>query len=74
MFHLTNKTLTFDSKPLPIKQFTVWFITPMGLIERIDDAIEKCKESDMDPELCIVPVPVAIDEAGRYEVIVRRNV
>ena len=71
MFDLGKGTITFDRKPLPIKKWEVWFMCPFGVIDNLLEAIEKCLENDMMPERIIVPVPVAIDEAGRYEIIVR---
>jgi hypothetical protein len=71
MFDLSEKTLTFDNKPLNIVKWQVWFATPFGLIETLDQAIARCRENDMEPNAIVSPVPVAIDEAGRYEIIMR---
>jgi len=61
----------FDGKMLPIKRWEVWYQTPFGIIDSLDLAVSKCLENDLDPNALIAPCPVAIDEAGRYEIIVR---
>ena len=71
MFDLENQIITFTNRPLPIVKWEVWFMTPFGVIDSIEGAISKCREMDMEPRRVIMPVPVAIDEAGRYEIIVR---
>lgn len=52
-----------------IKGFEVWFSTPYGLYQFLDRAIQKCVESDLEPELCIKPVVVAVGENDICEVI-----
>lgn len=60
-----------DLNPEPIKEWVVWFTTPYGLCETAKEASAKCEAGDIDPELCVMPVPVAIGEDGTYEVVVR---
>jgi len=45
-------------------------MTPVGVIDNLDETLTKCTECDWPPDI-IIPVPVAIDEAGRYEIISR---
>jgi len=71
MFNLETKTLNQNGKELPIKQWVVWFQTPIGLVTDYDEAIQRCKECDFDPNAVISPVPVALDIDDRYEIIMR---
>lgn len=73
MFDLEKRTLIQGGNELPIVRWEVWFLTPKGLANVLGDAIDVCQSIDMDPAACIVPVPVAIDNAGRYEVIMRQT-
>ncbi len=59
------------SEVQPIKEWVVWFSTPYGLFETGAEASEQCVAGDLDPELCVMPVPVALGEDGAYEVVVR---
>lgn len=43
-----------------IKSFQVWFTTPLGLLKDLDEAIKICEEHDIDPNLGIRLLPVAI--------------
>lgn len=52
----------------PIKCFEVWFKTPKGLCSQRDEAITYVESMDMGEE-AILPVPVAIDIHGHYEVM-----
>lgn len=51
----------------PIREWAVWFLSPFGLHANLKDAIEKCQQADLDPEILIQPVAVALDEDGQYE-------
>jgi len=44
------------------------FQTPLGLSRTMEDAKEICEQNDILPNRGIVPVPVAITEAGDWEV------
>ena len=55
----------------PIEEWVVWFSTPYGLFETAAEASTRCEDGDLDPELCVMPVPVAVAEDGAYEVVVR---
>ncbi len=70
MISLTRKTLTRNGVESEIIRFEVWFQTPFGLIENLEDAVVRLTAADMDPETIIVPVSVAISESS-YEVVGR---
>ena len=67
MINITKSELSLRNKTHPIIKWEVWFRTPLGLFANLSDAILKLEESDMNPDLMIVPVPVAI-AAETYEV------
>lgn len=68
MYSLKNRTINNR----PIEKFEVWFQVPFaGLMRSIDDAIQACLDQDLNPDMCVVSVPVAIAEEGDYEVIIR---
>lgn len=52
-----------------IMEWTVWFRTPFGVHADLEAAIQRCEESDLDPEIFVKPVPVAIAASGIYEII-----
>jgi hypothetical protein len=45
----------------------VWFQTPFGLVEELNEAVERVQEHGIDPEVSIVPVSVAVTDT-LYEV------
>jgi hypothetical protein len=51
-----------------IKKWTVWFRVPWGLCETMDEAVKVCKAKEYDPELAIIPVPVAVS-GSTHEVV-----
>lgn len=54
-----------------IISWAVWFRTPVGLHSELESAVEWCKENDMNPDLMIIPVPVALADDGTYEAVSR---
>jgi hypothetical protein len=68
MFDITQKELDLQGKKEPITSFQVWFQTPFGLYEELEEAIKKCEDTDLHPLTCVVPVPVAVSET-LYEVL-----
>jgi hypothetical protein len=72
VFDLEKGTLTQYQKECPIVEWQVWYVIPKGVTDSIQEAIRICQENDWGPNAVIQPVPVAIDEDGRYEIIVRR--
>jgi hypothetical protein len=71
MFCLTTKTITLGNSKYAMEKFEVWWSTPFGLFPDLNEAIKKCQELDMDPELMLAAVPVAIHSCGVYEVLKR---
>lgn len=68
MFHKAKKEITILGKTEPIIGFDVWFMTPFGLTDDYESAVKRLVADDMDVELCLKPVAVAITETN-YEVI-----
>ena len=54
----------------PIKAWVVYFRSPFGISRTINEAIDICKKNEFNPDLCIIPVPVAITDTS-YEVFIR---
>lgn len=52
-----------------IKRWEVWFRTPWGLCSNTADAVEALEAAELDPNISIIPVSVAIGETT-YEVMV----
>lgn len=46
----------------PILRWQVVFQTPMGWFEKLDDANTACAAVDLSPQLCVVPVVMAISQ------------
>lgn len=59
------KDNTLDGSP--IREWQVWWRTPLGLHVDRAEAVKVCEARDMDPELMIVPVAVAISLTGKHE-------
>lgn len=73
MLDLKNQELVFDDQIYPITGWSVWFLTPMGLITNLQAAIERMKSNDMDPTVTILPVAVALSSKdGKYEIVMPR--
>jgi hypothetical protein len=70
MIQLAQRLVTIQGKEEKILSFEVWFQTPWGLIDKLDDAVARCVAHDIDPNINLVPVSVAITETN-YEVIGR---
>lgn len=71
MISFSDEELSLNGKPSTITEWQVWFQTPFGLMQSFREAVQKCKENELDPDLVIQPVPVARDQIGRYEVVMR---
>lgn len=54
-------------KPIPISKWEVWFMTPIGLFPKREDAAIRVKELNLDPTIMVRPVPVAIGADGTSE-------
>lgn len=71
MINLENGKMSVDGDNwFPIEQWETWFQTPFGVCQHLGPAVRSCKQRDLDPDLVIIPVAVAI--AGNNVEIVRR--
>lgn len=71
MINFKNGTMRLQTpKPEPIKQWTVYFQTPEGLFTELHEAVASAEKLGYPIE-AIQPVPIALDEHGHYEVVVR---
>lgn len=56
----------------PIREWTVLFhIVQFGLVGTLQEALNICKEKELDPQMNIFPVTAAVMEDNEYEVIIR---
>lgn len=69
MINLEKQTLILFGEEHPIVKWEVWFQTPTGLADKLEDAITSVMKNDFSPNLTIRPVTVATDSAGRYELV-----
>lgn len=67
MIDFETKTMILHNQREDIKTFEVWFRTPFGLHTNLDQALKCLEGRDMEPQLTIVAVPVAISDSGKYE-------
>ena len=58
MIELTTQTIIQGEVSEPIEKTEVWYETIMGVSPSLNQCIELCKKYEMDPELCIIPIPV----------------
>ena len=73
MIDLTTNSFFVSGKHIPISKWVVWFVTTFGLTPNLEEAKMRCVASDIDPELNVTPVPVAIAEDGYYEIFMVRR-
>lgn len=66
-----DNTIEFNSQIYTIESWIVWYMTPMGLFENWEQAIERVVDNGMDPNFTVIPVPVALARDNVYEVFVR---
>lgn len=66
MIDMENQVITMKDKHEVITSWQVWFRTPFGLCDSLELAIKGTKDMDLSPNLCIVPVAVAVT-ATTYE-------
>lgn len=71
MVDLNTGEIVREGKVTPVVNWQVWFRTPFGLVTTLDEAVSICKQTDVMPNLCIQPVCVALDDAGRHEEVHR---
>lgn len=55
----------------PIRKWEVWFQSPFGVLESREDAVKVCEQNGLNPEMTLIPVPVAKADNGVYEVYQR---
>lgn len=71
MYNLEEGIIELEGKREPIEKFEVWFqVAQFGVTSNIEVARQRCKDSDFDPQFCIIPVPVA-KSATLYELLVK---
>lgn len=68
MYDLKKRTMTLNIET-PIVRFETWWLTPMGLATRLEDAIKVCDEMEFDIILNVRAVSVCIAANGHYEVM-----
>lgn len=71
MISLSEGKIVHGDQESEIRTWVVWFMTFNGLHETRISAVDACLKADIDPDRSIVPVPIAIDYKGRYEVASR---
>lgn len=71
MVDLDQKIVGINKEYTAISTWEVWFQTPFGLIRNFDEAVLRCKTNDLDPNMVIQPVPVAVGAFGYTEVVMR---
>ena len=71
MVSLEEGIIRLGHKVYEIDRYEVWFSTPRGLSSNIGDAIDVCKVMDVNPEINIKALPVAVakDVENVYEII-----
>lgn len=73
MIDYTNNRIIHGDKEEEIIKWTCWFRTPVGgLYVNVQDALkslEKISGQDVDPQMLIFPVPVALSSTLYEEVI-----
>lgn len=62
MIDLKSQMIRQFGRDEPILRWQVVFQTPMGWFEKLSDANEACAAVDLNPQLCVVPVVMAISE------------
>lgn len=62
---------TAGVKNKKIVGWVIWWQTPLGMMDTMEGARERLEELDLDPVMCMFPVPVAMLEDGDYEIFRR---
>lgn len=73
MIDLANGHLVRMQTEHPIKKWVVWFMTPFGVTPSLEEASGKCIKADLDPDLNITPVAVAVDNTDEHEIFYPRR-
>lgn len=67
MVDLKNRIITINGRNHKIIKFDVWWHGPMGFYTEIDEAITAAEVLELDPNLTIRAIPVAVAENDVYE-------
>ena len=67
MISYTQSLITLNGKTEPILRYEVWFQTPFGLVQSVQDGIKQCAAVDFEPDRTLLPVSVAVSES-MYEI------
>lgn len=70
MINLVDKIVELKDSKGNITSFEVWWVTPFGMFDKLDEAIVRLKEIDLDPNLILKPIVVAICDNGLYEPVI----
>jgi hypothetical protein len=70
MIDLLTNQRTFQGKIEKIVEWKIWWMTPKGLVETLEEARNVSKQLDMDINAICVPVVVAVT-ATSYEIFSR---
>ena len=71
MYNLETEEIALDNKVEKIGSYQVWWQVPFkGLFDDREKAIVACRELDLDPAQCLVPVPVGVSET-LYEILIK---
>lgn len=60
MVNLTDRKIILGEETFELTSFETWFQTPRGVCMTLAQAMQVCTNMDLDPELAIRPVPVAL--------------
>ena len=71
MVSIKENTMTLARNSVQIERWEVWFMTPFGVTNDVETAKKIVEDRDLDPDLTIVPVPVAISGSD-YEIVTRQ--
>jgi hypothetical protein len=71
MIDLESNTRMFQGKTEQIEKWTVWWMTPRGLVETLNEAKYVSSQLDMDVNAICIPLVVAITTTS-YEVFTPR--
>lgn len=72
MINLEQGKMTVDGENwFLISRWEVWFMTPFGVCNQLGQAVRAVKARDMEPDMVIVPVTVAISSNNDVEIVRR---
>jgi hypothetical protein len=72
MINLESGKMTVNGEDwYPIARWEVWFMTPFGVCKDLGPAVRLLKGRDLEPDMTIVPVTVAISQNNDVEIVRR---